>query len=61
MSLLDAPGRPFHDPAAAEVLFETLEGEVRQNADRQVLRVPHNINDDRFVAALLRAFRDVRG
>lgn len=61
VSLLDAPGRPFHDPAADEVLFETLEGEVRQNADRQVLRVPHNINDDRFVAALLRAFRDVRG
>ncbi|WP_338605174.1 Tm-1-like ATP-binding domain-containing protein [Saccharopolyspora sp. SCSIO 74807] len=60
LSVLDASGQPFHDPAADEVLFETLENEVRQHADRQVLRLPHNINDTEFVDALLREFHAVR-
>src|SRR5690606_14929865 len=30
VSLLDAPGQPFHDPEADEVLFQTLEEQVRQ-------------------------------
>ncbi|GAB2664421.1 Tm-1-like ATP-binding domain-containing protein [Saccharopolyspora gloriosae] len=60
VSLLDAPGQPFHDPAADEVLFETLEAEVHRTEQRQVRRVPHGINDDGFVAALLAALSEVR-
>jgi uncharacterized protein (UPF0261 family) len=59
VSLLDAPGRPFHDPAADAALFDTLEHEVHQTGDRRLLRVPYNINDQGFVEAILAAFRDV--
>ncbi|MBO0878675.1 MAG: Tm-1-like ATP-binding domain-containing protein [Pseudonocardia sp.] len=59
VSLLDAPGQPFHDPAADAALFETLEHEVRQTDDRRLRRVPHNINDPEFVQAILEAFREI--
>ncbi|MEV6226645.1 Tm-1-like ATP-binding domain-containing protein [Saccharopolyspora shandongensis] len=61
VSMLDAPGQPFHDPEADAVLFETLEGQVRQTGDRRVERVPHNVNDPEFAAALVAAFREVAG
>lgn len=57
VSALDAPGMPFHDPAADEALFATLEGEVR-DPDR-VRRVPHHINDAGFADAVLAAWREV--
>ncbi|WP_258348050.1 Tm-1-like ATP-binding domain-containing protein [Saccharopolyspora gregorii] len=60
VSLLDVPGQPFHDPAADRALFETLEAEVHQTEQRRLVRVPHDINDDRFVEALLGAFDEVR-
>jgi uncharacterized protein (UPF0261 family) len=59
VSLLDAPGQPFHDPEADEALFDTLEREVRQTSDRRILRVPHNVNDREFADALVAAFHDV--
>ncbi|MGP4020185.1 Tm-1-like ATP-binding domain-containing protein [Saccharopolyspora sp. 5N708] len=59
VSMLDAPGQPFYDPEADAVLFDTLEGQLKQTADRQVQRVPHNVNDPEFAAALIAAFRDV--
>jgi uncharacterized protein (UPF0261 family) len=61
VSLLDAPGQPFHDPAADEALFATLEAGVEQTPDRRVLRVPHNVNDPEFAAAALAAFSEVVG
>ncbi|WP_243793494.1 Tm-1-like ATP-binding domain-containing protein [Saccharopolyspora gloriosae] len=60
VSLLDVAGQPFHDPAADQALFETLEAEVHQTEQRQLRRIPHDINDDGFVDALLTAFREVR-
>lgn len=59
VSVLDAPGQPFHDPDADRALFETLEAQVHQTADRRLQRVPHNINDPEFVDALLEAFDEV--
>ncbi|SFS32758.1 Tm-1-like ATP-binding domain-containing protein [Saccharopolyspora flava] len=59
VSMLDAPGQPFHDPEADAALFETLEREVRQTDDRRLLRVEHNVNDEEFVTALLAAFREI--
>src|SRR5882757_1340208 len=59
VSLLDAPGQPFHDPSADQALFATLERLVTQTADRRLIRLPHNINDPRFADALVAAFSEI--
>jgi len=61
VSALDAPGQAFHDPAADHALFEALEQTVRQTATRQLIRLPHNINDPAFVAEVVAAFRALHG
>jgi uncharacterized protein (UPF0261 family)/ABC-type branched-subunit amino acid transport system ATPase component len=57
VSALDAPGQPFHDPAANAALFQALEQTVRATPTRQLIRLPHHINDPAFAAALVREFR----
>ncbi|WP_299549068.1 ABC transporter permease [uncultured Tateyamaria sp.] len=57
VSLLDAPGQPFWDPEADKALFRTLENTVRPTANRQLIRVPHNINDPEFADLVVRTFR----
>jgi uncharacterized protein (UPF0261 family)/ABC-type branched-subunit amino acid transport system ATPase component len=59
VSMLDAPGKPFHDPEADNALFETLEKTVRQSARRRIERVGANINDEKFVAAIVDAFGSI--
>ena len=59
VSMLDAPGQPFHDEEADAVLFDTIESRVRATSDRQVIRVGHNVNDPEFTDALLASFRAV--
>ncbi|MDN3516967.1 Tm-1-like ATP-binding domain-containing protein [Aquisalimonas lutea] len=59
VSLLDAPGQPFHDPEADAALFRALEETVQQTADRQLVRLPHNINEPAFARALVEHFRAV--
>jgi uncharacterized protein (UPF0261 family) len=61
VSALDAAGQPFDDPAARRALFEAIEGNVRQTASRQIIRLPHNINDPEFAAAVTAAFRSLHG
>jgi uncharacterized protein (UPF0261 family) len=58
VSLIDAPGQPFHDPAADAALFAALEATVTQTPRRQVLRVPHAINDPAFADLLVGHFHD---
>jgi len=57
VSQLDAPGQPFWHPEATGALFKALEDTVRQSATRQLIRVPHNINDPEFADLVVRAFR----
>ncbi len=57
LSSLDAPGQPFHDPAADAALFTALEQTVRQTPTRQLIRLPFNLNDPRFSSALVDTFR----
>ncbi|MEL6241153.1 MAG: ABC transporter permease [Pseudomonadota bacterium] len=57
VSLLDAPGQAFWDPEADAALFRTLEETVRQTANRQLVRVPQNINDPEFADLVVKAFR----
>lgn len=59
VSALDAPGQAFHDPAARTALFSALEASVNQTANRQILRLPHHINDPAFATAVVAAFRDL--
>jgi len=58
VSALDAPGLPFHDPAADRALFNALEATLRRTERRRLQRLPHHINDPAFAAALASALRD---
>jgi uncharacterized protein (UPF0261 family) len=59
VSLIDAPGQPFHDPKADQALFETLEAKLVRSANRKLVRLPNNVNDPAFAAALVTAFREI--
>ncbi|WP_292856335.1 ABC transporter permease [Mesorhizobium sp.] len=59
VSMLDAPGQPFHDPEADNALFEAIERTVRRTPLRQVERVRANINDTVFVDAVISAFHAI--
>jgi len=61
VSALDAPGKPFHDLTARAALFTALTETVRQTSSRQLIRLPHHINDPEFAAALVAAFRNLHG
>ncbi|MGL4973747.1 MAG: ABC transporter permease [Bosea sp. (in: a-proteobacteria)] len=57
VSALDAPGKPFWDPDADAALFRALTDTVRVTANRQLITLPHHINDAAFAAALVEHFR----
>lgn len=59
VSSLDAPGQLFHDPEADAALFAALEATLHQTPQRQILRVPGNINDASFTDAVVAAFRAI--
>ncbi len=59
VSLIDAPDKPFHDPAADRMLFETLEKEFRPGPNRQLIKLDANINDPLFAEALVDHFLDI--
>ena len=59
VSMLDAPGQPFHDPEADQTLFDALEESIQQTEVRKIVRTPHHINDPEFSRALLNALDDV--
>lgn len=61
VSMIDAPGKPFYDPAADECLFEAIEKTVRQSDRRKVFRLPYHINDPEFAQALVASFREIAG
>ncbi len=59
VSLIDAPGKPFWDPAADRALFDTITSGFRPSANRKLLRLPHNLNDPAFSDAVVAAFDEV--
>jgi uncharacterized protein (UPF0261 family)/ABC-type branched-subunit amino acid transport system ATPase component len=61
VSALDAQGHPFWDPEADAALFKSLERTVRQTGNRQIIRVPRNINDPEFASTIVNAFRPLLG
>jgi len=61
VSALDAPGRAFFDPAARTALFRAIETTLRVSPNRRLIRLPHNINDPAFTAAVVEEFRRLHG
>lgn len=61
LSALDIEGGPFHDRAANEALFDTLEEVVNQTSQRRLIRVKAHINDAGFTEAALAAFHEITG
>ena len=55
LSMLDAPGQPFHDPAADEALFEAIEESFVVSDTHQLLRIPLHINDPGFAQEIVSA------
>ena len=53
VSGLDAPGKPFHDPAADEALFGALKAHLR--AGVPVIDMDANVNDPAFADACANA------
>ena len=59
VSLIDAPGQPFHDPAADRMLFDTLESEFRPGSNRRLVKLDLNINEPAFAKALVDHFLEI--
>lgn len=59
VSMIDAPGEPFHDPEANAMLFGQLESQIKQTESRRVIRLPHHINDPEFATALVDHFQQL--
>ena len=59
VSLIDAPGMPFHDPDADAALFEALERTVEQTRARRLIRLPLHINDADFAQALVESWNEI--
>ncbi|MBN9498726.1 MAG: Tm-1-like ATP-binding domain-containing protein [Alphaproteobacteria bacterium] len=61
VSLIDAPGKPFHDPAADAALFDALARRFKSAGDRQLMRLPFAINDPEFAKALAETYLRIKG
>jgi uncharacterized protein (UPF0261 family)/ABC-type branched-subunit amino acid transport system ATPase component len=61
VSALDAPDKAFHDPNASGALFSTIESGFRKGPNRQLIKVPHHINDTAFAEAAVAAFQEIVG
>ena len=59
LSMIDAPGQPFHDPDADAVLFDTLESAFAASESHRLIRLPLHINDPAFAAAVAEQVRAV--
>ena len=59
LSMIDAPGQPFHDPNADAVLFEPLERLFVQSETHRLLALPHHINDPAFSDAVAVQLRQI--
>ena len=59
VSMIDAPGQPFHDPIADEALFSELESQLVQTGERRIVRSAHHINDREFSELLVAQYMEL--
>lgn len=59
VSAIDAPGQPFHDPAANAALFEAIRSGWVDAPNRRLVELDLHINDPQFAAALANNFLEI--
>jgi uncharacterized protein (UPF0261 family) len=59
VSAIDAPGMPFHDPAADAALFAAIRSNFTETPRRRLIESPHHINDSAFAERLADEFREI--
>jgi uncharacterized protein (UPF0261 family) len=59
VSGIDAEGKVFFDEEANQALFSTLEQNLKQTKNRQLIRLPLHINDKAFAGALADNCREI--
>jgi uncharacterized protein (UPF0261 family) len=59
VSMIDAPGQPFHDVAADDALFAAIRSGWSKAKNRQLIEIDANINDPKFAAAAVDALREI--
>ena len=59
VSALDAPELPFWDPDARAALFTAIENGFKSSENRQLIRLPHHINDPEFAATVADHMREI--
>jgi uncharacterized protein (UPF0261 family) len=59
VSAIDAPGQPFHDAEANDVLFETIRQGWISAPNRHLVEVDAHINDPAFAAEVVAKFRAI--
>ncbi|HWZ06823.1 MAG TPA: Tm-1-like ATP-binding domain-containing protein [Bradyrhizobium sp.] len=59
VSMLDAPGQPFHDPTADAALFDAIEHTLHRTRDRRIERIACHINDPEFSHSLVESFLEI--
>jgi uncharacterized protein (UPF0261 family) len=59
VSAIDAPGKPFHDPAADAALFAAIREGWKPAPNRQLVEIDAHINDPAFAEAAVHHFRDI--
>ena len=59
VSMIDAPGMPFHDPVADAALFSAIKETFEESESRKLIELDFHVNDQEFADALVAAFREV--
>ena len=59
VSMLDAPDKPFWDPAADAALFAAIEQDFVPAPNRRLLRTPLHINDSAFADLAVATFKSL--
>jgi uncharacterized protein (UPF0261 family) len=59
VSAIDAPGKPFHDPAADAALFDAIRSGWQPAPNRKLIEISAHINDPAFAVAAVSAFREI--
>lgn len=60
VSAIDAPEKPFHDPAANAALFDAIRNGWKPAPNRQLIEIDAHINDAAFADAVVSAFHEIR-
>lgn len=59
VSMIDAPGMPFHDEDADAALFGAIEETFEETDSHKLIKLDNHVNDQQFADAIVAAFREV--